>query len=1253
MKFEHLYMYVSLRKDFLLLAFLALSTIANGLVPAITSILTGRVFELLSKFTKAEEYGIGYLQHQLTLKSMAILALGAAGIPSMWMSISSWMALGERQGFRVRSKLLEEYLEKPMEWYDLKENLAGDFTQLNRCMEELRSGSAEASAVTYQNCVAIIALICVSFYYSWQLTLIILCTSPFIIVCAACFSRFIQKYASFENKETAAAADLLMWTMDSSQTVKLSCTQSKEIKKFETLVSKCNDYFIRTSLFTAANIGILRFLTLSMFVQGFWFGSTMIRKGKLNISDVITCFYSCLMLGSILNTTLHHVIFIQKGQVALAKIQKFINESPELPSKTLTSSGLVYSHVDISIDNLTFAYPSRPTENVLKNVSLKIKSARTTFIVGKSGSGKSTITNLIMKFYEDYKGNIIVGDKDIRSVPIDELLQNITLVEQRCTLFNDTLKNNILLGSKYTSQTINDGLLSSICSLACLDSVISSLPDGIETRLGTDGITLSGGQQQRVALARAFLRDTDILILDEAVSALDIMQREILMRNISKVRQNKTTIILTHDLNQINDNDYIYLFENNEIKENGFKKTLMNDENTLFYNMYNLQRNAAITDSRASSPTIYDKDEVYEKKDDFVISPISGETFDVMKYYSEESSDDTESILSSKNTDTESSNPNSKVPIKYIIKRMVRTCKMKPTLFMGLFCAVVAGVTNPLFSWGFSYLLNGILPSSSGIGSSYYLLKWSLIVLAIALADGTFNFIKIFILGYCSEYWIMDLRNELMQCVSQKRFEWYGRSSNKSSEISALALNDLRDLRTLVTEFLSTMSTFVTVSMMGLIWAIATGWKLSLVCISMFPLIIIFSMIYGTVLQNYETSYKSAVADLENLQYEMITSIKTIKCLRLNDHFLGLYSELEKKMKRIAKKRTIVTGLGLSMLTTITTCIQSILYYYGLKLVLTGEYTSKTMFQTFTLVLFTVTTCNSLVSQIPDVSRGQRAASWVLRIIDENEYTKEVNGEDCRVETIEHENDSDPLIEIENLNFHYPNTPGVNVYQDLNLKINSGETIGLVGQSGSGKSTLMYLLTKLYDVQDNRILINGTDINDWSYDILRAEICVVEQKPNLFHGTIRENITYGVSEKNPVSETEVQELLQLVDMHEFVEALPKALDTVVDIGLLSGGQAQRLCIVRTLLRKPKVLILDECTSSLDAQTTQIVIALIKDLNTKLGWDILTIVITHNRQMMQCCSRLVVLDVGRVVEDGQFDDLHQPGRILHSILSSGE
>lgn len=1263
---EHIFMNISLKHDKFILCLTILSTICSGIIPAVTSILTGKIFNLL------EHVSLNHtVPNDLTIKSMSLMILGAVSFPIIWILISSWMLIAERQCFRIRYQLLYSYINKSFQWYDSnKNNLLGDFTQLNRCIEEVRQSSSESAAILFQSSITICSLIGTSLYYSWSLTLIILCSSPLVIGITIILSKLINKSIDLENQETSKAAEVLVWSMKSVSLVKFNNTQELEIKKFNKFVNKCNRIFIRICFLTSLNHSLVRVLSLLMFIQGFWFGCTMIKRGKLQIENIITCFHSCLMLASTLNEMFHQIVILQKGHVSNIKINRFLNSCDpgirvsvnnsnnsdrEKSSIILPKPLILGDSFSITFHNVSFKYPNRSNVPVLSHVNLTFEMNKITFIVGKSGSGKSTLSKLLLKFYNGFEGEIMINGLSIDQIDQEWIIDNITVVEQRCTLFNGSLKNNILLtypgieenDDSYDPVIIQERLKNA-CSFALLDSVITQLPNGLDTKIGVDGVTLSGGQSQRVALARAYIRNTPILILDEAISAVDIHNRQILMDRIREWRQGKTTIILTHELYQIKSDDFLYVIEDGEIIDSGYKCQLLNTEGSRFKQLYEIQKfgrssedsTCSIIDSYVYGSNVYNSGE----NTNLNRATIIDENFeDTSKLFSMETQKDVnyevtyeEIIPDSSGTHTLNDSEYKKIDEEMtfldIIKHMLKDSDKKLLLVFGILCSLLAGVSNPIFSFGFSYLLNAIVPSKSHESSSYYLLKWSMILIAISIADAIFNFLKSFVLGYCSEIWILHLRKSAMKVIQYNNFEWFKKDQNRSSEVSAILLNDLRDLRNLISEFLSTFTTFIVVSLCGLIWAIVAGWKLSLVCISMFPILMLFSGLYGFILQQFETQYKTEVARLENYLFEIMIGIKTIKYLHLQDHFTKNYTKLIQTVEKVALKRALVTGIGISFSHTLTLFIQAVLYYYGLKLVFIGEYTSKRMFETLTLVLFTIVTCSNLINQIPEVARGKRAAIWTYRIINEGASTMEPMDHHGRRAPISAFKDNQQLIKIQNLTFAYPTTKGETVYSNLNMVLKANQTVALVGESGSGKSTLIALLTRLYQPDINSIFVDGTDVWEWDLKFLRQQFGIVEQTPMIFGGTIKDNLLYGLEYQ--ISEDDIINTLKIVDIYDFIISLPHGLDSFVDTDLLSGGQLQRLCIARVLLTKKRILILDECTSALDAESAKV----IHDIVAVGLPETLIIIITHDQQMMQVCQRILVLKDGKVVQEGSYEDL---------------
>ncbi|HJM71116.1 MAG TPA: ATP-binding cassette domain-containing protein, partial [Gammaproteobacteria bacterium] len=255
---------------------------------------------------------------------------------------------------------------------------------------------------------------------------------------------------------------------------------------------------------------------------------------------------------------------IQRGIAAAASIFSLLDEGNESDEGTIDAKRLSGS---IQFKDVNFSYGS--DKEILKNVNTRINAGQTIAVVGKSGSGKSTFVNLIPRFYDIESGSIEIDDLPIESYTLQSLRSNISLVTQEVTLFNDTIENNIVYGG-HSKDEINDAIKDSH-----IDEFIDDLPDGLQTRVGDQGILLSGGQRQRIAIARAMLKDAPILILDEATSALDSESEKLIQKAFDRLMENRTTFVIAHRLSTIENADRILVLSNGQIIEEGTHDELL------------------------------------------------------------------------------------------------------------------------------------------------------------------------------------------------------------------------------------------------------------------------------------------------------------------------------------------------------------------------------------------------------------------------------------------------------------------------------------------------------------------------------------------------------------------------------------------------------------------------------------------------------------------------------------------------------
>lgn len=376
-------------------------------------------------------------------------------------------------------------------------------------------------------------------------------------------------------EELTKASKVANNAISSIDTVKCYNGQNSETWQYSSIMRRAAYFYLRQAKANALQIGFVRFITLSMFVQGFWYGTHLVITGKKTPGGVLTAFWACLMATQTVEQIFPQTIILEKGRVAGAYLRAMLNQLQ-------SGVGIVQSvnrqppeccKGEIKINGISFGYPTRSSQLALDQASFTFSAHRTTFIVGRSGSGKSTIASLLLRFYNFQSGNIVIDGNPIHDLDIHWLRSNITLIEQKSMLFNETLFKNVALGRKDHDLVRRVEMKESI-KTAYLQHTISDLPQGLDTTVGNSGSALSGGQKQRVAIARARLRDTPILVVDEGTSALDQISRTIVMSAIRRWRRGRTTIIITHHLSQILENDFVYVMDEGRVVQEGFRRDL-------------------------------------------------------------------------------------------------------------------------------------------------------------------------------------------------------------------------------------------------------------------------------------------------------------------------------------------------------------------------------------------------------------------------------------------------------------------------------------------------------------------------------------------------------------------------------------------------------------------------------------------------------------------------------------------------------
>ncbi|KAH6847544.1 P-loop containing nucleoside triphosphate hydrolase protein [Chaetomium sp. MPI-CAGE-AT-0009] len=453
------------------------------------------------------------------------------------------------------------------------------------------------------------ACIVVALVYSWKLTLVMLATGVPSALVLWGISRFLDPAIEGQKRELAQAAKHVTAATTAIDLVKVYNGADHEAFQFVSAIRRSDKFYSRQVLCNCGQMSYVKLWMIMLFVLGFYFAVVLVGRGELTPGDALTTFYAALIAFQSIETLGPQWLVLAKGMAAGQLLQGLVKEEDNGQEKK--ASGWLkpsWCAGEIKFSNVSFAYPSNPARTVINLSNLKFDAGQLTFLVGSSGSGKSTLGNLLVRFYEPLAGQITLDGTPITTLDLDWLRRNVTLIQQSSSLFSDSLFQNIALGSPEPENVFPDAVRSA-CSMALLQPTIAGLPDGVNTTIGPGGYSLSGGQKQRLALARAKLRDPPVLILDEITTGLDPVSRTLIMEAIRVWRKGKTTIVITHEVNHIGDDEYVYVLADGSVAQEGLRRDIEEDETGLFASFVASADNASSSGSVSSdSDNEFDSD---------------------------------------------------------------------------------------------------------------------------------------------------------------------------------------------------------------------------------------------------------------------------------------------------------------------------------------------------------------------------------------------------------------------------------------------------------------------------------------------------------------------------------------------------------------------------------------------------------------------------------------------------------------------
>ncbi|KAI8928866.1 P-loop containing nucleoside triphosphate hydrolase protein [Entophlyctis helioformis] len=456
----------------------------------------------------------------------------------------------------------------------------------------IQEGLSDKVGLILQFSAAFVSGFVIGFVKGWKLALVLCCVFPVLAGAAVVLSKILAGGSTEEQAAYASAGGVAQQVLSSMRTVVAFGGEARESDRYNKHLDEAERFGIRKALFNGMGVGFIQGVIFLVYALAFYYGNTLIPN-DMNGGQVLNVFFAIIIGAFSLGNATPHLSAIGTAQGAAFKIFETIDRVS--PIDPLSANGAKPQKVDGNIEfkNIDFHYPSRTDVPILKNFNLTVSSGQTVALVGASGSGKSTIVKLVERFYDPVNGIVTLDGQNVKDLNVAWLRQQIGIVSQEPTLFDTSIRQNILYGLRDDGEGLDkaklDEMVKNACVMANAWEFISKLPNGVDTNVGEAGSMLSGGQKQRIAIARAIIKDPRILLLDEATSALDTESERIVQAALERASQNRTTIVIAHRLSTVKNADQIVVMSQGVVVETGTHESLIADRG-YYYELVEAQR---------------------------------------------------------------------------------------------------------------------------------------------------------------------------------------------------------------------------------------------------------------------------------------------------------------------------------------------------------------------------------------------------------------------------------------------------------------------------------------------------------------------------------------------------------------------------------------------------------------------------------------------------------------------------------------
>jgi ATP-binding cassette subfamily B (MDR/TAP) protein 1 len=1146
-----------------------------------------------------------------------ILALSGIVILLAWVAFVCACRLGSLLGVSWRYSFFESLMHKSVTWYDINNPLevSGNFERHCRNVEK---AAGERPMVVYSGIVLFAASWVWAGYVSLQLSLIGLGILPFQIVGMITLGYGIAKAQEMKAKSYGAAMSISGEALENSKTV-------VSLNAQETFYNNFSDKLSNTTG-TDTLMGFLAGFGWSLSIAGlFAFVGIIIYTAAVLINDDEDSWISgeshsagdsmiviyAINLGCVfLALAFPSLQAIQIGRYSLGYIISQIGTDEE-DSGSRSAEGIKGK---IEFRKVTFAFPSRPDRDVLKDISLVIKPGESVAIVGPTGCGKSTVIQLIQKHYTPKYGDILIDDVEYGQYNLVSLRDQMGIVSQEPLLFRGSLLDNIKIGKiNATDEEVLDAASKAgahvfILAIAAEKFKVpkSSLtPEQVmeiynHLDVGNKGSLLSGGQKQRIAIARTIIKNPKILLLDEATSALDNKTEAYIQSVLDEMMEGKTSIVIAQKLSTIRHQKRIIVIDQGRVVEQGTHDQLIQLRGVYFRIATAQYHTASKEEQQLKAASLHHITSEYKEK---------------KEKEAKETSRKIESISFSS-----------------IVKRVLIMSKKYWYLIpIALAFSVLAGVLFPIYGY---VLSSDIMNLATEYGDDkeeetddyilYCFLLASAVILFLTILNGA--------VARLTALLTYDLRLKAFGAMLYYDQEFFDKTA--PGTLTNTLHKDCEAMNTLGGPVLAIQMLMLSALITGIILAFIKDAQYAAVVVLTIPPFG-YSFAENTKLLTVGLDVKTAESATD-ISDDGITNIKTVHSFNREEFFQRKYYRVIRESIQATARASYRGGIVFGSRFSSEYLVWAVGMLYGAKLVYDNHFDVEDMFDVFFILFFSTFGLSMAATLAPDVDKGVQSARNVIMTID---YETSIEKKEDFRDVV----DIDGDVELRDVVFVYPSRPDVTILKGISLKINAGESLGVTGTTGCGKSTIVQLLMRFYDPTIGQVLIDGHNIKNYNLKYLRKQIAWVGQEPVLFQASFRDNILMG---NKFATREELYDAIDTAMANDFIKDEKDLENMILYKGAgASGGQKQRIAIARALIMKPKILILDEGTSALDNQTEARLMEKLQDKR------MTRISIAHRLSTIQGCDQIALFELGVLIEIGTHKELMDAKGCYYKLVTA--